>query len=49
MELINEAIVSPNDGEKVKSLQKVQSLVIHHNLIDNFLDEGEKQYKKQLD
>lgn len=39
VELINEAIAANNDKSKVQLLQKVQELVIHHDLLDNFLEE----------
>lgn len=39
VELINDAIAATNDKTKVSLLQKVQELVIHHDLLDNFLEE----------
>lgn len=38
-ELIYEASISEADVEKIELLQKVQELVIKHDIIDNFLDE----------
>lgn len=39
VDLLNDAIVCTNDKEKVKLLQEAQELVIHHDILDNFLDE----------
>ncbi|KAI1301500.1 Symplekin [Halotydeus destructor] len=39
IDLLNDAITCTKDTEKVKLLLTVQELVIHHDLLDNFLDE----------
>lgn len=39
VDLLNKAINSKNENEKLGYLKQVQELVIHHDIMDNFLDE----------
>ncbi|XP_015791408.1 symplekin [Tetranychus urticae] len=39
VELLNDAILASTDKDKVNNLRQVQELVIHNDLVDNFLDE----------